>query len=107
MAVNIDINSKMRSTVNEVVPLILLSSMMLVFFDMDDWSLVNVIKEMLRALAISVAATALALLSLWVGLKTAHSNQSVAKGWFAGSAVFLAAVAMAWAVTTGLGVFVP
>jgi hypothetical protein len=107
MAINIDINAKMRSTVNEVVPLILLSSMMLVFFDNDDWSFINVMKEMLRAFAVSLAATALALLSLWVGLKIAHASQSVAKGWLGGSSVFLVAVALVWAVTNGLGVLAP
>ena len=84
MALDIDIKARVKSAARETVPLVILSSAFLIFFDIKDWSLTNVSMQFLRAVVIAALASIVALTALWIGLSTAQAKQNKLLGWIAG-----------------------
>ena len=84
MTLNIDIKARVKSAARETVPLVILSSAFLIFFDIKDWSLTNVSMQLLRAAVGSALASIVALAALWIGLSTAQARQNKLLGWIAG-----------------------
>jgi hypothetical protein len=86
MALNIDVKTRVKAAAFQTVPLIVLSSLFLVFFEIKEWSPANVGLQVLRAVSISASASIIALSALWIGLSIAQARQSKALGWLAGGA---------------------
>jgi hypothetical protein len=84
MALEIDIKARLKSAARETVPLVILSSVFLVFFDIKDWSIPSVSTHILRAVIASTLASVVALTALWIGLSTAQAKQNKLLGWIAG-----------------------
>ncbi len=84
MTLDIDIKARVKSAARETVPLVILSSAFLIFFDIKDWSLTNVSMQLLRAAVASALASIVALTALWIGLSTAQARQNKLLGWIAG-----------------------
>ena len=85
MALDIDVKTRVKTAAVQTVPLIVLSSLFLVFFETRDWALAKLGSRLLRAALVSACASIVALAALWIGLSTAQTWQSKGLGWLAGS----------------------